>query len=127
VLHCSSEGCDDDVTVQSTGSEILAIYTIELDGPAAGSFSQEGDCGNRELEENETCSITVHYTPGEADRIRDEATETGTTRWLWTGFTGKGGRFVGGRGRLTGHGQVDVDGETYEAERGGARGARLCR
>jgi hypothetical protein len=61
-----------------------------------------------------------------ADRIRDEATETGTTRWPWTGFTGKGGRFVGGRGRLTGHGRVEVDGETYEAARRGSR-PRLCR
>jgi hypothetical protein len=70
VLHCSSEGCDDDVTVQSTGSEILVIDTIEFDGPAAGSFRQEGDCEHRELEENETCSITVHYTPDEAGQAR---------------------------------------------------------
>jgi hypothetical protein len=70
VLHCSSDGCDDDVTVKSTGSEVLAIYTIEFDGPAFGSFSQDGDCENRELEENETCSITVHYTPGKAGQAR---------------------------------------------------------
>jgi hypothetical protein len=65
VLHCSSEGCDNDVTVRSTGSVPLRITTIEFDGPAAGSFSQDGDCENRDLQENEECSITVHYTPRE--------------------------------------------------------------
>jgi hypothetical protein len=68
VLHCSSDGCDDEVTVESTGSEILVIDTIEFDGPAAGSFSAGGDCEHRELEENETCSITVQYTPGRPGR-----------------------------------------------------------
>jgi hypothetical protein len=65
VLHCSSDGCDNDVTVQSTGSAPLRITTIDFEGPAAGSFSQDGNCENRELQANEECSITVHYTPGE--------------------------------------------------------------
>lgn len=53
-----------------------------------------------------------------AARIRDEA----TTDWDDTAavdrFTGAGGHFVRGRGRLTGPGQVEVDGETYHAARG---------
>ncbi len=69
-LHCSSEGCDDDVTVQSTGSALLRITTIEFDGPAAGSFSHDGECEDRELHEGEECSITVQFTPGEAGQAR---------------------------------------------------------
>jgi hypothetical protein len=70
VLHCSDDGCDDVVTVRSTGSEILRVTSIELDGPAAGSFGHDGDCENRELAEDEACSITVHFTPGEAGEAR---------------------------------------------------------
>jgi hypothetical protein len=70
VLHCSDDGCDDVVTVRSTGSELLRIDSIELEGHAAGSFRQDGDCESRELAEDETCSITVQFTPGDAGEAR---------------------------------------------------------
>jgi pyruvate/2-oxoglutarate dehydrogenase complex dihydrolipoamide dehydrogenase (E3) component len=53
-----------------------------------------------------------------AARIRDEATDDWNDQVAVDRFEGKGGRFVRGRGRLTGVGTVEVDGATYEAGRG---------
>jgi pyruvate/2-oxoglutarate dehydrogenase complex dihydrolipoamide dehydrogenase (E3) component len=53
-----------------------------------------------------------------ADRIRDEATDDWNDRVAVDRFTGKGGRFVRGRGRLAGPGAVEVDGEIYQTRRG---------
>ncbi|MGH9251274.1 MAG: dihydrolipoyl dehydrogenase family protein [Acidimicrobiales bacterium] len=61
--------------------------------------------------------VTPDWTPV-ADRIRDEATDDWNDQVAVDRFTGKGGRFVRGRGRLTGPRLVEVDGETYEARRG---------
>ncbi|PSK98225.1 pyruvate/2-oxoglutarate dehydrogenase complex dihydrolipoamide dehydrogenase (E3) component [Haloactinopolyspora alba] len=59
---------------------------------------------------------TPDWTPV-AKRIRDEATTDWDDRIAAERFTGKGGRLVRGRGRLTGPGRVEVDGTTYEARR----------
>ncbi|MPZ61384.1 MAG: NAD(P)/FAD-dependent oxidoreductase [Propionibacteriales bacterium] len=53
-----------------------------------------------------------------ASRIREEATTDWDDQIAVDRFTGKGGRFVRGWGRLTGPGRVEVDGTTYEADRG---------
>lgn len=53
-----------------------------------------------------------------AARIRDEATDDWNDQVAVDRFTGKGGRFVRGWGRLAGPGRVEVDGTTYEARRG---------
>ncbi|MEU0272600.1 NAD(P)/FAD-dependent oxidoreductase [Streptomyces sp. NPDC006307] len=58
-----------------------------------------------------------------AARIRDEATDDWDDRAAVDRFTGKGGRFVRGRARITAPGRVEVDGEgrggeTYTARRG---------
>jgi pyruvate/2-oxoglutarate dehydrogenase complex dihydrolipoamide dehydrogenase (E3) component len=53
-----------------------------------------------------------------AERIRDEATDDWNDKVAVDRFTGKGGRFVRGVGRLAGPGVVEVDGERYEARRG---------
>jgi pyruvate/2-oxoglutarate dehydrogenase complex dihydrolipoamide dehydrogenase (E3) component len=53
-----------------------------------------------------------------ATRIRDEATANWDDTAAVERFTGKGGRFVRGWGRLTGPGRVQVDGTTYEATKG---------
>lgn len=53
-----------------------------------------------------------------ADRIRDEATTDWNDQAAVDRFTGKGGTFVRGRGRLTGPGQVTVGGESFTARRG---------
>ena len=53
-----------------------------------------------------------------ATRIRDEATANWDDTAAVDRFTGKGGRFVRGWGRLTGPGRVQVDGTTYEATKG---------
>lgn len=60
--------------------------------------------------------VVPDWTPV-ADRIRDEATTDWDDRIAVERFTGKGGRFIRGRGRLTGPGTVEVDGETLEARR----------
>ncbi|MGH3713186.1 MAG: dihydrolipoyl dehydrogenase family protein [Micromonosporaceae bacterium] len=53
-----------------------------------------------------------------AARIRDEATDDWNDQVAVDRFTGKGGRFLRGWGRLTGPGRVEVDGRVYEAHRG---------
>lgn len=53
-----------------------------------------------------------------ARRIRDEATDDWDDKVAVDRFIGKGGRFVRGLGRLTGHGEVTVDETTFRATRG---------
>jgi pyruvate/2-oxoglutarate dehydrogenase complex dihydrolipoamide dehydrogenase (E3) component len=53
-----------------------------------------------------------------ADRIRNEATDDWNDQVAVDRFTGKGGRFVRGKGRLAGTGRVEVDGEIYESRLG---------
>ena len=53
-----------------------------------------------------------------ARRIRDEATDDWNDQVAVDRFTGKGGHFVRGYGKLAGPGRVEVDGTTYEAARG---------
>jgi pyruvate/2-oxoglutarate dehydrogenase complex dihydrolipoamide dehydrogenase (E3) component len=52
-----------------------------------------------------------------ARRIREEATDTWNDQAAVDRFTGKGGRFVRGRGRLVGPGTVAVGDRTYNATR----------
>lgn len=60
--------------------------------------------------------VTSDFSPV-AKRIREEATDNWDDKVAVDRYTGKGGRFVRGWGRLTGPGQVEVDGSTYEANR----------
>lgn len=62
-------------------------------------------------------SVTPDWAPVAA-RIRAEATDDWDDTVAVDRFTGKGGVFVRGRGRLAGPGRVDIDGTTYEASRG---------
>lgn len=61
--------------------------------------------------------VTPDWAPVAA-RIRDEATDEWNDQVAVDRFTGKGGQFIRGRGRLAGPGVVEVDGETIEARRG---------
>ncbi|WP_175408350.1 NAD(P)/FAD-dependent oxidoreductase [Streptomyces sp. TRM64462] len=61
--------------------------------------------------------VTADYTPVAA-RIRDEATDDWDDKVAVDRFTGKGGRFVRGRARLTAPGRVEVDGREVTARRG---------
>jgi pyruvate/2-oxoglutarate dehydrogenase complex dihydrolipoamide dehydrogenase (E3) component len=65
--------------------------------------------------------ITPDYTPV-ANRIRDEATDDWNDQVAVDRFTGKGGTFVRGAGRLSGRGedgrlQVEINGTVYRAPR----------
>ena len=53
-----------------------------------------------------------------AKRIRDEATDDWDDTVAVERFTGKGGRFVRGFGRLAGPGRVEVDDQVFTARRG---------
>ncbi|WP_431043101.1 dihydrolipoyl dehydrogenase family protein [Streptomyces sp. P1-3] len=61
--------------------------------------------------------VTSDFAPVAA-RIRDEATDDWNDQAAVDRFTGKGGRFVRGRGRLAGPGRVGVDGRMFTARRG---------
>src|SRR4051794_20579920 len=52
-----------------------------------------------------------------ARRIRQEATDTWNDQVAVERFTGKGGRFVRGHGRLAGPGLVEADGREFQARR----------
>ncbi|MFV2119274.1 FAD-dependent oxidoreductase [Streptomyces sp. Act-28] len=60
--------------------------------------------------------VTADFAPVAA-RIRDEATDDWDDGAAVDRFTGKGGRFLRGRARLTGPGRVDVAGRTFTAGR----------
>jgi len=63
-----------------------------------------------------TASVHPDWSPV-ARRIREEATDDWDDRVAVERFEGKGGRFVRGRGRLTGPGVVEVDGRSFEARK----------
>ena len=65
-----------------------------------------------------TAQVQPDWAPV-ARRIRDEATDDWDDQVAVDRFTGKGGRFVRGHGRLAGPGEVAVDGDrTFQAGRG---------
>ena len=61
-LHCGSKGCDDSVTITSTGDEVLEIRNIEFD-PPTGEFTQDQKCEWHELEKDEQCQVGVTFVP----------------------------------------------------------------
>ncbi|OEJ98199.1 pyridine nucleotide-disulfide oxidoreductase [Streptomyces thermolilacinus SPC6] len=61
--------------------------------------------------------VTADFAPVAA-RIRDEATDDWDDKAAVDRFTGKGGRFLRGRARLTGPRRVEVDGRAFTARRG---------
>jgi hypothetical protein len=64
-LRCSAEdGCDRTVSVRSTGSRDLEIGAVEIDGPAAANFSQDGGCNGATLPRDEGCEIAIGFTAG---------------------------------------------------------------
>jgi pyruvate/2-oxoglutarate dehydrogenase complex dihydrolipoamide dehydrogenase (E3) component len=62
-------------------------------------------------------TVQRDWTPV-ARRIRDAATDNWNDQVAVDRFTGKGGHFVRGSGRLAGPGVVEVDGERFRARRG---------
>jgi pyruvate/2-oxoglutarate dehydrogenase complex dihydrolipoamide dehydrogenase (E3) component len=61
--------------------------------------------------------VRSDWTPV-ARRIREDATDDWDDRVAVERFTGKGGTFVRGHGRLVSRTEVEVDGQRYEARRG---------
>ena len=64
-----------------------------------------------------TATVEPDWTPV-AKRIREEATDDWDDQVAVDRFTGKGGRFVRGFGRLAGPGRVEVDEQVFVARRG---------
>jgi pyruvate/2-oxoglutarate dehydrogenase complex dihydrolipoamide dehydrogenase (E3) component len=62
-------------------------------------------------------SVTPDWSPV-ARRIREEATDTWDDKVAVDRFTGKGGHFVRGRGRITAPGEVTIGDDVYRARRG---------
>jgi pyruvate/2-oxoglutarate dehydrogenase complex dihydrolipoamide dehydrogenase (E3) component len=62
-------------------------------------------------------TVEPDWTPV-AKRIREEATDDWDDKVAVDRFTGKGGRFVRGFGRLAGPGRVEVDEQVFQARRG---------
>jgi len=64
-----------------------------------------------------TTTVEPDWAPV-AKRIREEATDDWDDRVAVDRFTGKGGRFVRGFGKLAGPGRVEVDNQVFVARRG---------
>ncbi|MBO2446912.1 FAD-dependent oxidoreductase [Actinomadura barringtoniae] len=64
-----------------------------------------------------TAQVTPDWSPVAA-RIRDEATDDWDDKAAVDRFTSKGGRFVRGRGRVTGPNEVTVGDQVFRARRG---------
>ncbi|ADD41043.1 dihydrolipoyl dehydrogenase family protein [Stackebrandtia nassauensis] len=64
-----------------------------------------------------TATVTPDWSPV-AIRIRDEATTNWDDAIAVKRFTDAGGEFVRGWAKLTGPGQVEVDGQAFEADKG---------
>ena len=64
-----------------------------------------------------SATVDPDWTPV-AKRIREEATDDWDDKVAVERFTGKGGRFIRGFGRLAGPGRVEVGDEVFQARRG---------
>lgn len=64
-LLCSANGCEESVTISSTGAGPLKVTSVEVLGPDAGLFVPSHDCDGVELPVGEQCSLTVDFTPPE--------------------------------------------------------------
>jgi hypothetical protein len=62
-LHCSSDGCEEPVTIKSTGERLLRTYAFEFEGEAAGDFSHGSECEGRYLRKGEECRFSVDFSP----------------------------------------------------------------
>jgi hypothetical protein len=63
-VHCDSDECDNDVTVTSTGNELLEITSIEFEGEAAEEFGYSGNCEEQSpLGKDESCGIQISFKP----------------------------------------------------------------
>jgi hypothetical protein len=63
-LHCDIKGCDDSVTITSTGDEALVIGTIEFD-PPTGEFTEDDECDGHDLAKDQQCQVIVTFAPSE--------------------------------------------------------------
>jgi hypothetical protein len=69
-VQCRSDGCDE-VTVTSTGDEVVQIGGIEFVGAAADDFGYGGSCEQGPLlQKGETCGVSVSFTPSGASGTR---------------------------------------------------------
>jgi hypothetical protein len=64
-VHCDINGCDQTVTIMSTGNEVLKIRNIEFD-PASGEFAQDHACEWHDLMKDERCQVGVTFVPSGA-------------------------------------------------------------
>jgi hypothetical protein len=62
-LDCTQDGCDGPVTIQSSGSAMLRINTIGVDGADANDFQPNGDCQDQDMPADSVCSFTVMFSP----------------------------------------------------------------
>ncbi|KHD75176.1 hypothetical protein MB27_24075 [Actinoplanes utahensis] len=59
---CAATGCSASMVVTNTGSRLLRIKELEIEGPAARTFRHSGDCANHTVKAGRTCTITVTVT-----------------------------------------------------------------
>lgn len=65
-VKCTVKGCQDRVTITSTGTQPLLLQDIRFDGPTATSFKHDGKCVHKEIPANKKCHINVRFMPSGA-------------------------------------------------------------
>ena len=66
-LACPGEGCTRAVTIRSTGTAPLRIYSfVMLDDP---NFTFNGSCVNQNLDPGESCTFSVGYQGPHDDSV----------------------------------------------------------
>ncbi|HEY3008833.1 MAG TPA: FHA domain-containing protein [Micromonosporaceae bacterium] len=62
------QACDARVTIRSTGNRPLRISRVEVTGPNDADFTVGVECVNRSLDTDETCAMTVRFSPSAVGR-----------------------------------------------------------
>jgi hypothetical protein len=67
IVTCDSDGCDE-VIATNKGDGLVKVYNIEFVDDDAGEFSYGGDCAYESLQKDQSCQVSVTFTPSRPSR-----------------------------------------------------------
>lgn len=88
-----TSGASQTITVTSTGSAVLSIGTIRIEGPNPNDFAMSGNCADRPISHGSRCQILVSFAPkGPLTRAANQASARNATLVIAHNATGNPGR-----------------------------------
>jgi Domain of unknown function (DUF4062)/NB-ARC domain/Cep192 domain 4/HYDIN/CFA65/VesB-like, Ig-like domain len=88
-----TSGASRTITVTSTGSAVLSIDTIRIEGPNSNDFAVGGNCTERPISPGSRCQIFVSFAPkGPLTRAANQASARNATLVIVHNATGNQGR-----------------------------------